>query len=141
MQQMSREEWRAFVSEGTRTAKVAVTRKDGRPHVAPVWIVLDGEEIVFTTGASSIKGRALQRDGRLAISLDLERPPYAFVRIEGRARIGRDLEELRHWATVIGGRYMGTERAEEYGARNATPDELLVRVRPDRVLAVYGIAD
>ena len=38
--EMSREEWRAFVMEGTRTAKVAVVRRDGSPSVAPVWELL-----------------------------------------------------------------------------------------------------
>ena len=37
-------------------------------------------------------------------------------------------------ATRIGRRYMGDERAEEFGARNAV-GELLVRLRPAHVLA------
>jgi nitroimidazol reductase NimA-like FMN-containing flavoprotein (pyridoxamine 5'-phosphate oxidase superfamily) len=36
MHEMSREEVRAFLLEGTRTAKLATTRKDGRPHVAGI---------------------------------------------------------------------------------------------------------
>jgi PPOX class probable F420-dependent enzyme len=138
---MSREEWRAFISEGTRTAMVAVTRKDGRPHVLPVWIVLDGDDVLFTTGETTVKGRALQRDDRLALCVDDPTPPYSFVKIDGRARLSRDLDQLRHWATVIGGRYMGAARAEEYGARNAVPGELLVRVTPEHVLSVKGVAD
>jgi len=58
MRRMTEQEWHAFVMDGTRTAKVATARKDGRPHVVPVWFVLDGEDIVFTTGASSVKGQA-----------------------------------------------------------------------------------
>ena len=61
--------------------------------------------------------------------------------VEGRATLGDDLnEKLRH-ATRIGGRYMGEQRAEEFGRRNAVPGELLVRVRPERVVALDGIAD
>jgi hypothetical protein len=36
---------------------------------------------------------------------------------------------------------MGAARAAEYGARNAAPGELIVRVTPARVLAQRGIAD
>jgi nitroimidazol reductase NimA-like FMN-containing flavoprotein (pyridoxamine 5'-phosphate oxidase superfamily) len=49
---MSESEWRAFLLEGTRTGKVATTRVDGRPHVAPIWFDLDGDTLVFTTGAT-----------------------------------------------------------------------------------------
>ena len=48
---MTPDEVRAFLSRGTRTAKVATSLPDGQPHVMPVWFVLDGEELVFTTWA------------------------------------------------------------------------------------------
>ena len=51
------------MSEGTRTGKLATTRHDGRPHVVPIWFVLDGDDFVFNTGEHSIKGRALTRNG------------------------------------------------------------------------------
>ena len=38
--EMTHDEIRAFLLAGTRTAKVATVRADGRPHVAPVWFVL-----------------------------------------------------------------------------------------------------
>lgn len=141
MQRMTEAEWRAFLLEAPRTAKVAVVRGDGRPHVTPTWIDLDGDEIVFMTAATSIKGRALRRDPRLSLCVDDERPPFSYVTIEGRARISDDLEQLRFWAAKIGGRYMGRERAEEYGRRNGVPGELLVRVRPLRVVGQRGVAD
>lgn len=48
---MTDDEWMDFVSTGTRTAKLATTRADGRPHVAPVWFVLDDHgQFVFQTG-------------------------------------------------------------------------------------------
>jgi PPOX class probable F420-dependent enzyme len=138
---MSTEQWRAFVMKGTRTGKLAVTRADGRPHVTPIWFVLDGEDLVLTTEDSSVKGRALRRDPRVSLCVDDDTPPYSFVIIEGEATLSDDLAELRRWATVLGGRYMGTERADEYGARNAVPGELLVRIRPTRVIAKRDIAD
>jgi hypothetical protein len=61
--------------------------------------------------------------------------------VHGTAATSTDPEELLLWATRIGGRYMGAERAEEYGRRNAVPPELLVRVTPTRVIAQAGISD
>ncbi|GHB74344.1 MULTISPECIES: PPOX class F420-dependent oxidoreductase [Streptomyces] len=138
---MTDEEWRAFVSNGTRTGKLSTVRADGSPHVAPIWFLLDGDDLVFNTAKTTVKGRNLARDGRVAVCVDDDRPPFAYVVLQGRARISEDLDELRLWAGRIGARYMGEERAEEFGARNGVPGELLVRVRIEKVLAEGGIAN
>ncbi|MEU9877437.1 PPOX class F420-dependent oxidoreductase [Streptomyces phaeochromogenes] len=138
---MTDEEWRAFVSNGTRTGKLSTVRADGSPHVAPIWFLLDGDDLVFNTAKRTVKGRNLARDGRVAVCVDDDRPPFAYVVLQGRARISEDLGELRLWAGRIGARYMGEERAEEFGARNGVPGELLVRVRIEKVLAEGGIAN
>ncbi|MGW3422404.1 PPOX class F420-dependent oxidoreductase [Streptomyces phaeochromogenes] len=138
---MTDEEWRAFVSNGTRTGKLSTVRADGSPHVAPIWFLLDGDDLVFNTAKTTVKGRNLARDGRVALCVDDDRPPYAYVVLQGRARISEDLDELRLWAARIGARYMGEERAEEFGARNGVPGELLVRVRIEKVLAEAGVAN
>jgi PPOX class probable F420-dependent enzyme len=137
---MTPDEVRTFLSYGTRTAKVATRGPGGQPHVMPVWFVLDGEELVFTTWGDSVKGRNLRRDPRAAVIVDDEDAPYAFVHIRGQVTLSEDPEELLRFATVIGGRYMGADRAEEFGRRNAVPGELLVRLRPERVIAAADIA-
>ncbi|MEV5311794.1 PPOX class F420-dependent oxidoreductase [Streptomyces sp. NPDC052610] len=138
---MTDTQWREFVSHGTRTGKLSTVREDGSPHVAPVWFLLDGDEVVFTTGKDTVKGRNLARDGRVALCVDDDRPPFAYVVLRGRARLSEDLDELRHWAARIGARYMGEDRAEEYGARNGVPGEVLVRVTLGKVLAEGGVAE
>ncbi|MBV9336222.1 MAG: PPOX class F420-dependent oxidoreductase [Solirubrobacterales bacterium] len=138
--EMSPPEVASFLIHGTRTAKVATTMSSGQPHVMPVWFVLDGEDLVFTTGAGSVKGRNLRRDPRLALVVDEDVAPYTFVHIRGRARINEEIDELLRFATEIGGRYMGPERAEEFGQRNAVPGELLVRVTPERTIAETDVS-
>lgn len=138
---MTTDEWREFVSSGTRTGKAAVTTADGAPHVTPIWFLLDGDDLIFTTHETSAKGRALRRDARLCVCVDEDTPPFTFVSLWGEASLSDDLGELRRWATALGGRYMGADRAEEYGARNGVPGELLVRVRITKVVGVRDIAD
>jgi PPOX class probable F420-dependent enzyme len=133
---MTEPETREFLLEGTRTAKVATVMADGAPHVMPVWFVLDGDRIVFTTGRGSVKGRDLRRDPRVAILVEDDAPPFAFVHIRGRAQISEDLDAMLRFATAIGGRYMGADRGEEFGRRNAVPGELLVSVSPERVITL-----
>jgi PPOX class probable F420-dependent enzyme len=139
--EMSKEEWHAFVSEGTRTCKLSTVRADGSPHIAPVWFVLDGDDLVFNTGKETVKGRNLLRDDRVALCVDDDRPPYSFVVLQGRAEISEHVEELRASATLLGARYMGEERAREFGERNGVPGELLVRVKIDKVVAYSAMAD
>ncbi|GAA5118584.1 PPOX class F420-dependent oxidoreductase [Pseudonocardia adelaidensis] len=128
-------EIRAFLSTGTRTGKLGYVAKDGRPLVAPVWFVLDGDELVFTTGATTPKARAIARDPRVALCVDVAEPPYAFVQVQGTATVSDDPDELVRTATAIGGRYMGADQAEEFGRRNGVPGELVVRLRPTRIVA------
>ena len=130
-----------FLSAGTRTGKLATVRPDGSPHVAPVWFILDGDDLVFMTGASTVKGRAIVADPCVAISVDDERPPFAFAIIEGVVSISRELDEMLSLSIAIARRYMGDEKAEEYGRRNAVDGELLVRLHRVRVTAQADIAD
>ncbi len=132
----------AFLSEGTRTAKLGYVASDGRPLVAPVWFVVDGRQLVFNTGKETAKGRALARDPpRVVVCVDDERPPFSFVQIQGTAAFSEDPEELVDTATRIGGRYMGADRAEEFGRRNGVPGELIVRITPTKVVKAFDLAN
>jgi PPOX class probable F420-dependent enzyme len=141
MAKMTDSEWREFIAAGTRTGKLATTRKDGRPHVMPIWFVLDGDDVVFNTGTDTIKGRNLRSTGWASMCVDDERPPFSFVTLSGPVTLSTDLEAMLQFATEIAARYMGPELGEQYGRRNAVEGELLVRMRIERVLALRDIAD
>lgn len=129
----------AFLGAGTRTGKLAYTSADGRPLVAPVWFIVEDGTLVFNTGKDTAKGRALARDPRATLCVDLEEPPYGFVQVQGIAELSEEPGELLRTATAIGARYMGGDRAEEIGRRNAVPGELVVRLRPTKVIAVFDM--
>ncbi|HEY2333284.1 MAG TPA: TIGR03618 family F420-dependent PPOX class oxidoreductase [Acidimicrobiales bacterium] len=138
---MSRDEWRAFLLDPPRPGVVATVRADGRPHAAPVWFDLDGDSVVFTTGADTVKGRNLTRDPRVTLCVQDDRPPFSFVALEGTVELVDDLELVRTWATRLGGRYMGAAAAESYGERNGVPGELVVRFIPTAVVSAVDLAD
>ncbi len=129
----------AFLGAGTRTGKLAYAGADGRPLVAPVWFIVEDGALVFNTGKNTAKGRALVRDPRATLCVDLEEPPYAFVQVQGDAELSEDPGELVRTATAIAARYMGQDRAAEFGKRNGVPGELVVRLRPTRVNAVFDM--
>jgi PPOX class probable F420-dependent enzyme len=130
-----------FLSAGTRTGMLGYVAADGRPLVAPVWFVVEDGQLVFTTGRDTSKGRALARDSRVAICVDDPHPPYSFVQVQGLASVSEHQPDVLDIATRTGARYMGAERAEEFGRRNAVPGELVVRVRPTKVISGFDIAD
>jgi PPOX class probable F420-dependent enzyme len=106
----------------------------------PVWFLLDGGDLVFTTDKDTAKGRNLLRDERAALCVDDERPPHSFVALRGRVEISEEPAPLLTWATNIAARYMGEERAREFGERNSVPGMLLVRMGIEHVTATATIA-
>lgn len=133
MKVMSKGEALAFLAHGTRTGKLATIRPDGRPHVAPIWFVVEGDSLVFNTWHTSVKARNLRHSPRAALAVDYQEPPYGYVLVEGTVAIVDDLPEVRRVAIAIGGRYMGADRAEEFGARNGVEGELVVRLRIEKI--------
>jgi PPOX class probable F420-dependent enzyme len=131
----------AFLSAGTRTGMLGYLASDGRPLVAPVWFIVEDGQLVFNTGRDTAKGRALHRDPRVVVCVDDPHPPFSFVQIQGVADISEDAAELLDIATRTGARYMGSDRAEEYGRRNGVPGELVVRVTPTKVVSAFNLAE
>jgi PPOX class probable F420-dependent enzyme len=128
-----------FLSAGSRTGKLAWVSADGRPLVTPVWFIVEDGALVFNTGTGTAKGRAIARDPRLTLCVDLEEPPYGFVQVQGEAEVSEDPAELVRTATAIARRYVGEEQAEAFGKRNGVPGELVVRLRPSKVIASLDV--
>jgi PPOX class probable F420-dependent enzyme len=139
MQEMTREEVRDFLMTSTRTLKLATVRANGTPHVAPVWFVLDGADIVFTTPSTSLKARNLGANRNVSVCVDDERPPFGFVSATGTATLSPQPGDLVDWTTRIAARYLGDAEAVAAGRRNAQIDDLLVRIRVSRTVAFSGI--
>jgi len=140
MKKMTKDEYLNFISEGTRTGKLATVNKDGSPHVVPIWFLVDGENIVFSTGLGSVKYKNMERDPRVCISVDEEKDLFSFVKIDGTTTFSTDADESIKWATKIAERYMGRENAEAYGKRNSGPDEVVVTVSPSKISAYSDVA-
>ncbi len=149
MTEMSIKEIKRFLKQGTFTGKLATVKEDGSPHVVPIWFVLqdDGSrkgkigDILLTTGNTSIKARNIQRDNRVSISVDDQPPPFSFVAVHGTAKIQNpNNSELLRWATKIAERYMGKDKAKEYGKLNSSEGAVLVRIKPRKIIAEKDIS-
>ena len=142
MKDMTQEEIRSFLMDSIRTGKLASIRADGRPHVTPIWYIYEDGKLYFNTWHSSVKGKNILRDGRVSICVDEEAPPFSFIIIEGTAEaLDVNNEELVDWAGRIGGRYMGADKAEEFGKRNGVEGELLICLTPTKIIAKKNVSD
>jgi PPOX class probable F420-dependent enzyme len=150
MAQMTKSEIKKFLMKDIFTGKLATVKKNGSPHVVPIWFVVEEinsrnrntvGNIYFTTGRNSVKSKNIQRDSRVSICVDDQTPPFSFVSIYGNAKLipYRQKEALK-WATKIADRYMGKKNAKAYGERNSGEDEVLVRIRPIKIIAEKDVA-
>ncbi|MEQ0558447.1 PPOX class F420-dependent oxidoreductase [Amycolatopsis sp. NEAU-NG30] len=137
---MSRYQAIEFLTTGTRTGKLATASASGAPNVAPVWFTVDGDDVVFTTGRTSSKGRHLLANPRAALSVDSEEFPYSFVVVRGPVHVDDEADDLLAWNTRLAERYVPPGRAEEYGRRNTGTDIMLCRLRMEHVSAWSDIA-
>jgi PPOX class probable F420-dependent enzyme len=147
MTEMSNREIKKFLMQGTLTGKLATVKRDGSSHVVPIWFTVDDGnsgrkgDIIFTTSSTSLKARNIQRDNRVSICVDDQMPPFSFVTVYGIGEIKEYKQnDLLKWATIIAERYMGKTNAEAYGRRNSNEGEVLVRVKPTKIIAEKNIA-
>jgi PPOX class probable F420-dependent enzyme len=140
-QVMNPEARRGFLTSGTRTAILATTRPDGRPHAVPVCFVLEDDDVLILTNEATAKGRALQGDPRVTLVVDDETPPFAFVMIEGTAELSRDPDEIDQVAPRIGERYDGPEGVDEFVRFAHEALGLLVRVKPTKIVALDRVSE
>jgi PPOX class probable F420-dependent enzyme len=140
MPEMTREEAMKFLAEGTRTGKLATASPSGAPHVAPIWFVVEDEDLVFTTGHDTVKGRNLRANPRAALTVDISEFPYDFVVVRGPVSMDAEAPDKLAWATRLAARYVPEGQAEEYGRRNTVPEEMLCRLHVRRISGVRDIA-
>jgi PPOX class probable F420-dependent enzyme len=133
-----------LTSEPAHTGVVGTVRPDGRVHLKPIWFRLVGSELEFNTGEDTVAGKNLARDPRVTICVEDERPPYAYVLIDGVASLGtfaEDAAALKESAAAIGARYLGADKGEALGERNGVPGEYLVRVRINKISGARNVSD
>jgi len=142
MSEMTKDEIKNFLLQGTFTGKLGTINKDGTPHVVPIWYTVDEEDkIIFNTGDKSVKTKNIRRDNRVRLCVDDQTPLFSFVTIDGIVElISSEQGEVYKWAKIIAARYMGKDKSEAYGKRNSTKGELLIKIKPIRVIGQKNIA-
>lgn len=114
-----------------RIARLGTTNRDGTPHIAPVWYKFDGGAFLVLTERASQKHRNIERDPRVTLCIDDERPPYHTVLV--RARVSVAEAPGAAWREALAISYLGQENGKRYVAENMHPNDVMLRILPERV--------
>lgn len=155
--EMSKVEVINFLNHGTMTAKISTASLDGTPHVAPVWFMIDDKKLqqgsitdsnlnlilLFTTSNKSVKAKHLIENPKISVCVDDQKPPFSFIIINGIVEIEHNPlpDDLLGYTTKLAERYMGKENSVRFGKRNAVEGELIVRVRPKKIIAQKNVSE
>lgn len=114
---------------GPRNAWLATLMADGSPHLTPVWIDVEGDEILLSTTEETVKAVNMRRDPRVAVAIEAAEDRYRVVTIRGRA-VAFEAGGATDLVDRLSLRHDGHpwEGPEDEGTR------VLVRIRPERVL-------
>jgi PPOX class probable F420-dependent enzyme len=105
---------RAFLEE-KRFAVVGTKNPDGSPHLAVMWYLIDGDDIVVNSAQGRIKDRNLATDPRMSVVIE---DGYRWIRVDGRARIEHDQTIAQADIRRLAARYYQDERKVEESVRN-----------------------
>jgi PPOX class probable F420-dependent enzyme len=123
---MTKAERAAFLAD-VHVGVLAVDEPGRGPLSLPIWYLVDGEEIVISISAGSLKARLLAAAGRATMTIQTEEPPYKYASIEGPVTV----VPASHDPLELASRYLGPELGQWYVENSADPDAVNVRLRPE----------
>lgn len=124
------ESQRKFVDR-PRIGRLGTTNRDGTPHIAPVWYRFDDGVFLVLTERGSRKHKNIKRDPRVVFCIDDDRPPYHTVLV--RARVAVEDAPGREWREALAIHYLGEEAGKRYIAENLHPNNIMLRIVPEKV--------
>jgi len=104
---------------------LATLRRDGSPHVAPVWVDRDGDIILVNTAVGRVKQKNTINDPRVGLSITDQNNPYERVEIRGRV-VSQTREGAEEHIDKLSNKYTG----KKY--QKSSPDEkrIIIKIEP-----------
>ncbi|HEY3842831.1 MAG TPA: PPOX class F420-dependent oxidoreductase [Acidimicrobiales bacterium] len=115
-------------------ASLTTLNANGSPQVTPIWVDLDGDDLLFNTAEGRVKARNLHRDPRVAVSVIDPEDPYNVVALRGSvADITTDGADAH--IDSLAKKYLGVDT---YPMRSEGEVRIKVRVRTDHIAMQGG---
>ena len=111
-------------------ANLATVAGDGSPHVTPVWVDVEGDDLVINTAEGRAKTRHLRRSAKVAVSVVDPEDPFRVVALQGSVA-DITTEDAEAHIDRLAREYLGVD---SYPMRQPGEERVKVRMRPERVL-------
>jgi PPOX class probable F420-dependent enzyme len=131
MPDMTQEEIAAYLAEPGHDLILATVNAEGQPHAVPVWYIVDGGDIVFSTGYGGIKGRNILANPKVAACVSQPTDPIMFVSVQGDAVEVTDVGEKRRLVGAIMCKYGDSDTPQ-----GDMTDTFVVRIKARAMVGV-----
>lgn len=118
---------------GQNFAHLSTIMPDGSPQVTPVWVDFDGNHVLVNSALGRQKDRNIDRDGRIALSINDQANPYRYIQVRGKV-VERTTEGADAHIDALAKKYMGVD---SYPFRTPTEERVIYKIEPISV-NVYG---
>ena len=110
-------------------AHIATIDAEGRPNISPVWVDVDGDDVLFNTAEGRVKARNLHSNPNVAVSVVDPHDPHRVVALRGA------VTEMTHEGAdehidFLAKKYLGVEEFED---RTEGQQRVKIRIRPERI--------
>lgn len=129
---MTEEEMKEFLKE-KRLARFVTLKKDGSPHITPVWFHYEPPYFYVTARNYRSKVLHIRRDNRVALSIDREERPYKGVIVEGVAHLTTD--RVAELTRLTARKYvLPPEDADKQADEMLTLQRITIRIEPKKLI-------
>lgn len=109
---------------------IATLNKDGSPHLTPVWVDTDGENVLVNTAVGRKKTRNVAKDDRVAIGVFDISNPYEHLTIQGKvSKLVKGKEAEAH-IDKLAKKYLGKDT---YPWRSPSEKRVILVIKPLKV--------
>jgi PPOX class probable F420-dependent enzyme len=118
------------ILKGKNFAYIATVSPNGAPQVTPVWIDMDGKNILVNTAIGRAKEKNLTRDPRVAISVHDAANPYSMVSLNGKVIDKITGKKADDHIDSLSLKYTGNP---VYQGRTAAEHRVILVIQPTRI--------
>lgn len=108
---------------------IAVVLDDGSPHLTPVWVDLDGGNVVINTAQGRSKAKYLHEGSKVALSAIDPQNPYTAVAFQGTV-VEMTSNGADDHIDQLAKKYLGVD---SYPNRQPGEVRIKITIRPDKI--------